>query len=305
MDAVLLIAFGGPERMEDVRPFLANVLRGRAVPPERLEAVVHHYELIGGRSPLTALTMRQAEALRRALDATGPRLPVYVGMRNWHPFLADTLAAMQRDGVRRALGIILAAQQSDASWDRYQRDVAEARAALGDAAPTVTFAPNWHAHPLFIDAVAARAAEAMAALPPARREALRLVFTAHSLPVALAAASPYEAQLQVGAALVAERLGFPAHRLAYQSRSGSPREPWLEPDIAAVIGEEARRGTRELLVVPIGFVCDHVEVLYDLDIEARQAAEAAGVGFTRAAAVNDHPSFIRLLAALVAAHRAG
>jgi ferrochelatase len=208
---------------------------------------------------------------------------------------------MQRDGVRRALGVILAAQQSDASWGRYQRDVAEARAALGDAAPAVDFAPGWHAHPLFIEAVAARAAAALAALPAARRAVVRLVFTAHSIPVALAAVSPYEGQLQVGAALVAERLGVHEHQLAYQSRSGNPREPWLEPDIGEVIRAEARRGTRELLVVPLGFVCDHVEVLYDLDIEARQIAAEVGIGFTRAETVNDHPAFIRMLAALVAA----
>ncbi len=301
VDAVLLIAFGGPNSMADVRPFLANVLRGRALPPERLEAVVHHYERIGGRSPLNELTQRQADALRTVLEREGPRLPVYIGMRNWHPLLRDTLATMQRDGVRRAVGVILAAQQSEAGWGRYQRDVAEARTSLGATAPEVTFAPNWHAHPLFIDAVAAHARAALGTLAPARRSGVQLIFTAHSIPVAMAATSPYEAQVQVGAALVAEQLGFRSHRLAYQSRSGSPREPWLEPDIGAVVREEAARGTRELLVVPIGFVCDHVEVLYDLDIEAKQVADEVGIGFTRAATVNDHPSFIRMLAAVVAA----
>ena len=299
-DAVLLIAFGGPERMEDVRPFLDNVLRGRPAPPERVEAVVHHYELLGGRSPITELTRRQATALEAQLRHAQPALRVYVGMRNWHPYLADTLAAMQRDGVTRAIGLILSAQQSEAGWGRYQQNVADARAALGDGAPVVDFAPNWHAHPLFIDAVADRASSALAALPPERRRGVQLVFTAHSIPVAMAAVSPYENQLRVGAALVAEQLGFRDYRLAYQSRSGNPRDPWLEPDIGAVVQEEAARGTRELLVVPIGFICDHVEVLYDLDVEARQIAAAAGIGFTRAEAVNDHPAFIRMLAAVVA-----
>jgi ferrochelatase len=303
-DAVLLIAFGGPDRMEDVRPFLANVLRGRPAPPERVEAVVHHYELIGGRSPLTELTQRQARALQAELAATRPPLPVYVGMRNWHPYLADTLADMRRDGVRRAVGLILAAQQNDAGWGRYQRDVAEARSALGADAPVIVFAPDWHAHPLFIEAVSDRVRQALAPLPPERRSGVQLVFTAHSIPVAMAAASPYENQLRVGAALVAEQLGFQDHRLAYQSRSGNPHDPWLEPDITAVIREEAQRGTRELVVVPIGFVCDHVEVLYDLDIEARQVAAEAGIGFTRVETVNDHPSFIRMLAAVVAAQAA-
>ncbi|MDX2170373.1 MAG: ferrochelatase [Deltaproteobacteria bacterium] len=302
-DAVLLISFGGPERMQDVRPFLANVLKGRNVPAERVDAVVHHYELIGGRSPLNELTRRQAAALQAELAGSAQPLPVYVGMRNWHPYLADTLAAMRDAGHRRAVGVILAAQQSDASWGRYQRDVAEARDRLGRGAPAVDFAPNWHAHPLFIDAVADRTRAALAALPPARRSGVQLVFTAHSIPVALAAASPYESQLAVGAALIAEQLGLAQYRLAYQSRSGSPREPWLEPDIGAVVREEAARGTRELVVVPLGFVCDHVEVLYDLDIEARQIADEVGIGFHRVAAVNDHPSFIRMLAAVVAVTR--
>lgn len=303
-DAVLLIAFGGPDRMEDVRPFLANVLRGRPAPPERIEEVVHHYELIGGRSPLTELTVHQARALQAELATRTPALPVYVGMRNWHPYLADTLAAMHRDGVRRAIGLILAAQQNDAGWGRYQRDVAEARTGLAGAAPEVDFAPNWHAHPLFIEAVADRVRQALAALPAERRSRMTLLFTAHSIPMALAAASPYENQLRVGAALVAEQVGFHEYRLAYQSRSGNPRDPWLEPDVGAVVRDEARRGTRELLVVPIGFVCDHVEVLYDLDVEARQIANEAGIGFTRVETVNDHPSFIRMLAAVVAAQAA-
>src|SRR5262245_12187822 len=178
-DAVLLIAFGGPTSMEEVRPFLDNVLRGRPVPPERIEAVVHHYEIIGGRSPLTELTLRQADALRALLGREGPRLPVYVGMRNWHPYLRDTLAGMQRDVRRRCRWLILAAQQNDAGWGRYQRDVAAARAELTEAAPAVEFAPGWHDHPLFIDAVSARAADALASIPAARRSGLRLVFTAH------------------------------------------------------------------------------------------------------------------------------
>ncbi len=302
-DAVLLIAFGGPTCMEDVRPFLANVLRGRPAPPERVEAVVHHYEVIGGRSPLTEITLRQAEALRALLARDGTPLPVYVGMRNWHPYLQDTLAAMQGDGIRRAIGVILAAQQSEASWDRYQRNVADARDALAGAAPQVDFAPNWHAHPLFIEALAERAAAARAALPPARRAASRLVFTAHSIPVAMAAGAPYEAQLRAGASLVAERLDVADFTLSYQSRSGSPREPWLTPDIADTLRAEAARGTRDIVVVPIGFVCDHVEVLYDLDIEARQLAAALGIVLTRAAAVNDHPAFIRMLASVVGASR--
>jgi len=301
-DSVLLVAFGGPNSMQDVRPFLANVLRGRTVPPERIEDVVHHYERIGGRSPLTELTMRQAAGLRVLLQRDGPRLPVYVGMRNWDPYLRDTLAEMQRDGVRRAVGVILAAQHSEAGWERYQRDVAGARAKLDGAAPEIDFAPGWHDHLLFIDAVADQARATLDRLAADRRDAVQLIFTAHSIPTVMAAGSPYEQQINAGARLVAERLGIADYTLAYQSRSGNPREPWLEPDIVAVVRERAARGVRDLLVVPIGFVCDHVEVLYDLDVEAKEAADALHIGFHRAPTVNDHPSFIRMLAAVVGDH---
>src|SRR5262245_989967 len=285
--------------MADVRPFLANVLRGRPVPPERIEEVVKHYERIGGRSPLTELTMRQADGLRVLLQREGPRLPLYVGMRNWDPYLRDTLAAMQRDGVRRAVGVILAAQQSDAGWGRYQRDVETARSELNHNAPAVAFAPPWYDHPGFLEAVTAQAERA---LPADRRSGTHLIFTAHSIPTAMAEASPYERQLHAGAGAVAKRLGFGEYLVAYQSRSGNPREPWLGPDIVDAVKEKAARGVRTLLVVPIGFVCDHVEVLYDLDVEARQTAAALGVEFVRAPTVNDHPSFIRMLAAVIAAH---
>jgi ferrochelatase len=303
-DAVLLIAFGGPTAMDEVRPFLANVTRGRPIPPERLEAVVHHYELMGGCSPLNELTVRQARALEAELRAQGPALPVYVGMRNWTPYLHETLQQMAADGVRRAIGVIMSAQQNEAGWGRYQRDVAEAQARVGAGAPQIDYVDEWHAHPLFIAAMSANVRTALECVPAERRRAALIVFTAHSIPTAMAAASPYVAQVIEGARLVAEQVEHPHWSIAYQSRSGNPREPWLEPDIGALIREEARHGTRELLVVPIGFVCDHVEVLYDLDIEARQIAADAGIGFTRAATVNDHPSFIRMLAALVAAQAA-
>jgi len=298
-DAVLLIAFGGPNAMDEVRPFLANVLRGRPVPPERLEAVVHHYELIGGRSPLTELTLRQARGLAAELQAHGPALPVYVGMRNWAPYLHETLAQMAEDGARRAVGLILSPQQNDAGWGRYQRDVVDARAQVGAAAPRVDYADEFHAHPLFIKALSENVAAALAQVPDARRATAHLVFTAHSIPTAMAAASPYVAQITEGAQLVAARVGQARWSVAYQSRSGNPRDPWLEPDICDVVRTLAADGVRDVVVLPIGFVCDHVEVLYDLDIEARQVADALDVHFVRAATVNDHPMFLRALADLV------
>jgi len=285
--------------MNEVRPFLDNVLRGRPVPPERVEAVVHHYELIGGRSPLNDLTLRQAHGLETALCTDGPALPVYVGMRNWTPYLTETLRRMQMNGVRRAIGVIMAAQQNDAGWGRYQRDVAEAQVQVGADAPQVDYVDEWHAHPFFIAAMSDNVRAAFAGIPEERRAAAALAFTAHSIPTAMAAASPYVPQITEGAQLIAAEVGHARWSIAYQSRSGSPREPWLEPDICDVVRQLARDQVRDVVVVPIGFVCDHVEVLYDLDIEARQVADEGGVHFVRATTVNDHPLFIRMLADVV------
>ncbi|MCS6924791.1 MAG: ferrochelatase [Candidatus Binatia bacterium] len=298
-DAVLLIAFGGPEKMADVRPFLQNVLRGRSLPPQRLAEVISHYELFHGYSPLTAITRRQAGALQATLEQEGPRLPVYVGMRNWHPYLHETLTRMAADGVRHAIGVILSAQQSEAGWERYQADVAAARVRVGAHAPTVTYAPGWHDHPLFIAAVADLAEQAFARLSCASRAEVPLIFTAHSVPLAMPGTSRYVRQLREGAQLVAEKLKHPRWTIAYQSRSGDPRTPWLEPDIKEVLPQLATAGVQQVVVVPIGFVCDHIEVLYDLDTEAQQVAAAHGLRMIRARTVNDHPVFIRMLADVV------
>ena len=299
LDSVLLIAFGGPEKPEDIRPFLEIVTAGRRIPPERIEEVARHYEAIGGRSPLNELTRRQAAALRRALAREDIALPVHVGMRNWHPFLHEALGEMKDRGHRRALGIILSSFQTEASWERYVGDVAAARDKVGPDAPEVVCAPAWADHPLFIKAMAERAEEAMAGVPAERRAAARLLFTAHSVPAAMAEGSPYAAQLEGAARVIAGRLSHPRWSLAYQSRSGAPREPWLEPDVAGAIRALAREGAVDVVVVPIGFVCDHVEVLYDLDVEACALARDLGVGFHRARAANDHPTFVAMLADLV------
>jgi ferrochelatase len=300
-DAILLIGFGGPARMDDVRPFLANVLRGRRVPPERIEEVVHHYELFDGHSPLTELTLRQAQALQADLAVRGPALPVHIGMRNWTPFLHETLERMRSDGVRRALGIIMAPHQSYSSWDQYQENVAEARARIGAGAPQVDYLRGWFDHPGFIQAQADQVSAALQAIVPARRQDAPLIFTAHSIPVAMAAKCPYVEQVTASARLVAARLDHPHWSVAYQSRSGDPRVPWLGPDVSEVIRGLARDGTGAVVVVPIGFVCDHIEVLYDLDTEAHQAAREAGLAFRRAHTVMDHPAFIRMLGDLVCA----
>jgi ferrochelatase len=298
-DAVLLIAFGGPDTMEEVRPFLANVTQGRPVSPQRLEEVVRHYELFNGHSPLNEITFRQAQALQALLSREGPRLPVYVGMRNWHPYFRDTLAQMAADGIKHALGLILSAQQSEAGWERYKEDIAEARAQVGPQAPTVEYLPGWHSHPLFIEAVTDLTRKALNRVLPERRAQVPLVFTAHSVPVAMPGTPIYVGQVEEGARLVVEKIGHAKWSVAYQSRSGDPRVPWLEPDIGRVLTKLAADGEREVVVIPIGFVCDHIEVLYDLDTEARQIAEKHGLTFVRAGTVSDHPTFIGMMADMV------
>lgn len=304
-DSVLLIAFGGPERPEDIRPFLEIVTAGRPIPPERVEEVAHHYEVIGGRSPLNELTRRQARALGRALEAAGMARPVFVGMRNWHPFLRETLVEMRDRGHRRALGIILSSLQAEASWQRYQDDVAAARVMVAAGVPEVDYAPPWGDHPRFLEAMAARTREALEAVAPGARARTPLVFTAHSIPVSMAEGSPYAAQFEAAARAVAGRLAHQRWTIAYQSRSGSPRDRWLEPDIGDALRALAREGARDVVVVPIGFASDHVEVRYDLDVEARRVASELGLGFHRAGAANDHPDFIAMLVDLVRQGSAG
>jgi ferrochelatase len=299
IDSVLLIGFGGPTAPAEVRPFLELVTRGRGIPAARLEEVAHHYEQMpGGCSPINELTRAQANALGRLLRAEDIPVPVFVGQRNWHPFLHETLAEMAAKGHRRALGIILSPLRTEASWDRYMIDVAAARTVI-PGAPEVQFAPAWGLHPLFIAAVADRTAGALAEIPEDDRRWAPMVFTAHSVPVAMAEASPYVSDFEQAARAVIERLEHPRMTLAYQSRSGSPRDPWLGPDINNVLRSLAADGEKHTVIVPIGFVCDHVEILYDLDIEARGIAQEHAMTVHRAQALNDHPEFIAMLAHLV------
>jgi ferrochelatase len=300
-DAVLLIGYGAPERPEDVRPYLAGILHGRRVPPERLEEVAHHYDVFGGRSPLTELTRRQAASLEQTLRARGLPLPVYVGMRNWTPYLHETLAAMRDTGVRRAIGIVMAPHRSHASWEQYQENVVDAQTRVGAEAPTVDYLGPWFEHPGFVGAQADRVAAVLRAMPDEERVGATLVFTAHSIPAAMGARSGYPAQVTASAGLVAARLRLERWHVAYQSRSGDPREPWLEPDVKDLLRDLAAHHAGAAVMVPIGFVSDHIEVLYDLDTEARAAAAELGIAYYRAGTVMDHPAFIGMLADLVAA----
>jgi ferrochelatase len=297
-DAVLLIAFGGPTCAEEIRPFLARVTQGLPIPPQRLEEVAHHYKTVGGKSPLSEITFRQANALQNALNQ---HLPVYFGMRNSAPFFADTLKQMTAAGVTRAVAFILSSHRSEASWERYQKNIADARADLGDGVTAVDYCVEWFDHPLFIQCWAELIQAATVKMDAANRQTTPLIFTAHSLPMAMAARSPYVEQLQTTARMIAEKIGQQSWSLAFQSRSGRPSDPWLEPDIGDAIRKHAAEGRREVIVAPIGFVCDHVEVLYDLDIEAKNIADGLGLSWIRANCPNDHPTFIRMMADVISA----
>lgn len=297
-DSVLLISFGGPGGLNDIRPFLCNVLRGRKIPATRIDAVAKHYELFSGLSPLTAITERQANRLRCHLKDNGPDVPVFIGMRNWHPFLEDTLAKMARNGLTRALGIILAAQHSYSSCGQYRQNVADARSALRATRGLdveLIYADGWHTHPGFIRANAEHIAAAQNLLPVGVRSKATIVFTAHSIPKKMADACLYEKELKESAQAVAQVLGTKRWALVFQSRSGRPDVPWLAPDICDYL--RSHRSKLDAVVVsPIGFVADHIEVMYDLDKEAADVCRDLSVPMQRAAAVNDHHSFIDMLA---------
>lgn len=298
------MSFGGPNGPADVRPFLANVLRGRRVSPERVEEVAAHYDLFGGVSPLTAITLTQAEGLRRRLADAGFPLPVFVGMRNWHPLLADTLQAMHAAGVKRAIGFIMAAQHSFSSCQQYRENVAAARAALRDRTGhdiEVTFVGSWFDHPGFVAANAAHVRAARGRLPPETASAARLVFTAHSIPTSMAARSRYQEQLAVSARLVAEAVGMADYAVVYQSRSGRPEDPWLGPDVCDYLRDARAAGLQAAVLCPIGFVCDHIEVLYDLDHAAADVCREIGLPMARAETVNDDPLFLDMMADVVLA----
>ncbi len=298
-DALLLVSFGGPEGMDDVMPFLENVLRGRNVPPERMRAVAHHYELFGGVSPINGQNRNLIAALQEELEAKGPRLPIYWGNRNWHPMLADTLKQMRDDGVRRALAFFTSAYSSYSGCRQYRENIEQAREAIGANAPQVEKLRAYYNHPGFIEPNVENLCAALNHIPAERRADARIAFTAHSIPMAMAASCEYEAQLTETCRLVAEGAGHDKWRLVFQSRSGPPAQPWLEPDICDYLIQLKESGATDVVIAPVGFVSDHMEVLYDLDTEARQLADKIGLNMIRAATVGTHPGFISMIRELM------
>jgi ferrochelatase len=305
-DALLLLSFGGPEGPDDVLPFLENVTRGRGVPPERLAEVAEHYQHFGGVSPINDQNRALLAAIRDEFAGRGVDLPVYWGNRNWHPFLADTLRQMRADGVRRALGFATSAYSSYSGCRQYHEDIERARAEVGEGAPEVDKLRHYFNHPGFVEPHADAVRAALASLPGPRRASARLVFTAHSIPVTMDSASGpegglYSAQLRESARLVAEAAAPGLDRdLVWQSRSGPPRVPWLEPDVNDHLADLAARGVTDVVVSPVGFVSDHLEVIWDLDNEARETAARLGLGFARAATPGTDPRFVSMVRELVA-----
>lgn len=296
---MLVVAFGGPEGPDDVLPFLENVLRGKNVPRERMLQVAEHYQLFGGRSPLNEQTRQLVAALTAELSSHGPQLPVYWGNRNWHPLLPDTLAEMARDGVRRALGFFTSAYSSYSSCRQYRENIADAQQIVGPSAPSVEKLRVFYNHPRFIEPMIRCVQDALAHIPPDRQAAARLLYTAHSIPLSMADHCDYAQQIAESSRLVTEALGRTNFDVVYQSRSGPPQQPWLEPDVCDALRAAAGQGSRDVVVVPIGFLSDHVEVLYDLDVEARGVADELGLNLVRAGTVGSHPEFVRMIRELI------
>lgn len=299
-DAILIVSFGGPEGMDEVRPFLDNVLRGRNVPEERKIEVAHHYEKFGGVSPINETNRALTAALRESLAKTKYNLPVYWGNRNWHPMLEDTVRRMAEDGVKNALAFVTAAYGSYSSCRQYQEDISRAVAAVGPSAPRIEKLRLFFNHPLFVAANAENVKKVLETLEPERRENAELAFTAHSIPLEMARTSAYQEQLNETCKLVADLVGSKRWELTFQSRSGAAAQPWLEPDICEYIALCAAEKTKDLVVLPIGFLADHMEVMYDIDYEAREFATKHGVNLLRVETVGVHPKFVQMIVALIA-----
>jgi ferrochelatase len=298
-DAILIMSFGGPEGIDDVMPFLDNVLRGKNVPDERKREVAHHYELFGGISPIN----RQNEALKAAIEAElarhGITLPVYLGNRNWKPFVTDVVRAMQERGVKKFLTFVTSGFSCYSGCRQYREDIMRACEAVGPAAPAFDKIRVYFNHPDFIAVSAERWREALAALPAAVRDGAHTAFTAHSIPMAMAERSNYEIQLRTACELTAREAGIANWKLVFQSRSGPPHQPWLEPDIGDHIRTLHAQGVPGLVIQPIGFISDHMEVLYDLDHEAKDLCEELGLPMARAATPGVHPRFVQMVVELM------
>jgi ferrochelatase len=299
-DAILVVSFGGPEGHDDVIPFLENVLRGRNVPRERMLAVAEHYYHFDGKSPINQQTRELIAAIKEELAQHGPKLPVYWGNRNWHPMLADTLRQMKSDGVKRALAFVTSAYSSYSGCRQYRENISRAQAEVGGGAPQIDKLRVFFNHPGFLEATEDRLQEALAKIPADARRNVQIVYVAHSIPMSMANTSDYVKQLEEVRRLASHAIGISNDALVYQSRSGAPGQPWLEPDILDHLREVKRKELASAVVVaPISFISDHMEVLYDLDIEARHLCDELALPMARAKTVGVHPKFIAMIRELI------
>lgn len=297
-DAIIIVSFGGPEGPDDVLPFLENVLRGRNVPRERMLQVAEHYYQFGGVSPINQQNRDLIAALKKHLEECGPNLPIYWGNRNWHPMLADTLRQMKTDGVKRALAFVTSAYSSYSSCRQYRENIATAQADVPDA-PVIEKLRPFYNHPLFIEANVSQINTALHEIEQARRDQAEIVFTAHSIPQSMADNCDYEAQLREAGHLIARTIGHDRCAFVFQSRSGPPTQPWLGPDVCDYVRELPAKGVTDVVLAPIGFVSDHMEILFDLDTEASAVANEVGVNLIRARTVGTHPLFIEMIRQLI------
>ncbi len=299
-DAVLFVSFGGPDGPDDVMPFLENVLRGRNVPRERMLEVAEHYQHFGGKSPINDQNRLLLNAIREQLDEHGPRLPIYWGNRNWHPLLTDTIRDMADAGIRRAIAFVTSGFSSYSGCRQYRENIAAALAPLGDRAPQIDKIRVFFNHPGFVEPMAENVRRSLAAFPESDRSLVPVLFTAHSIPSSMAEGCKYVAQLEESCRLVATSAGVHHWKLVYQSRSGPPSQPWLEPDVCDAIRAIHAAGGRQVVVAPIGFISDHMEVKYDLDTEAAELCQELGMHMERAATVGTAPAFVRMIRDLIA-----
>lgn len=296
-DAVLVVSFGGPNGPDDVLPFLENVLRGRNVPRERMLAVADHYQHFGGVSPINAQNQALIAALEKELAEHGPRLPIYWGNRNWHPMLPETLAKMRDNGVQRAIAFFTSAYSSYSGCRQYRENILAAQEQVGPGAPVIDKLRVCYNHPGFIEPMAESLRTSFASIPVERRKTTQVLFSAHSIPLGMAANCKYESQLAETARLVASSAGIALeqYQCVYQSRSGPATQPWLEPDVCDVIRQLPERGITDVIIVPYGFISDHMEVLYDLDTEARDLCGELGLGMIRTPTVGTDARFVRMI----------
>jgi protoporphyrin/coproporphyrin ferrochelatase len=298
-DAVLIVSFGGPEGPEDVMPFLRNVVRGKNIPDERLNSVAHHYELFDGISPINEQNRQLMGALRSELDLHKIDLPIYWGNRNWHPMLADTLKEMKEAGIKYAIAFVTSAYSSYSGCRQYREDIERARAEVGEGAPLIDKVPVFYDQLGFLEANEERLRQALATLEPSSIVGTHVAFTAHSIPMSMANSCRYQNQLMEVAQALATRVGIHNWKLVFQSRSGPPSQPWLEPDINDHIRSLHESGVKNIIVAPIGFVSDHMEIVYDLDTEASKLCAELGINMVRSKTVGTHPAFISMIRKLI------